>query len=100
VFWLFVLMAGEYDHHHAENGSPSPKPMMLHAITSHTENGCPSLTIFYDSAFLEKSQNKVDKNKKNELPCPTVRSIYILTKGAQLALPTDIFGLTMHGLKF
>jgi hypothetical protein len=53
---LFVLVAGEDHHCHAEHGRPGPKPMMLHKITSCMEISYSPLIYFHITAFREKSQ--------------------------------------------
>jgi hypothetical protein len=53
---LFVLMAGEDHHRHAEHSGPGPEPMMLHEITSCMEISYSPLIQLYDTSFREKSQ--------------------------------------------
>jgi hypothetical protein len=67
-------MAGQDDHRHAENGSPSPKPMMLHRITSCMEISYYPLTHVYDSAVSGKSQIKRDRKSAGKCghPCAKV----------------------------
>jgi hypothetical protein len=59
---LFVLVAGEDHHRHAEHGGPGPEPMMLHEITSCMENSYSPLIQFHDTAICGKSQINESRN--------------------------------------
>jgi uncharacterized OsmC-like protein len=50
---LFVLMAGEHHHRHAEHSGPGPESMLLHAITSCTAVVTRRLFIFMIAQFTQ-----------------------------------------------